>query len=237
MNRWTDRNTLEARLADLLFRSADLTATLRNETPSDNGKRWDLHQQLHRIILDCEDWKAEAAFLWPFQVQSLDDELCFVWLSDLLDCDGKPTVVHSYFRLWTITMWNIYRTTRLRVELSRWIYPDLNLSEDEKAASVEITVSLVEDICSGIHCTFTAPIPGKPNPADVSDLCSIRAFSLLHPLSLAARCMRDPLRNMPGMVDRLSWVQVVLEHMQHDFSVSGSMECGPGRISSPARLI
>ena len=159
---------------------------------------------------------------FPYTLETLpNEELCPDWLGEILTADGQPQVAHNHMTTLGAYLWNMFNVAQLRVEID--YQRAMVEAELENAASLARMSSLVESICASIYSAMTAPLIGKPDAQDARDVCGVRAYALLFPLSMAAHCLRGPLQTDPVIVSRASWVQLVLEHFQHTFSVSGAM--------------
>ena len=231
---WVDGwapTTLASHLASLQYRVASYNAVMRLPDPTSAAPiRW--QTQYDEIVADFDSWEVEATLATPFATESYDSKRSPAWLAEILNHDGNPTTTHVYQCFWSEFIWNMWRGARIQLELSRHLgfgYP----TQTDREASTRTMTGICEYVCSSLFCILTLPVEGKPSPEDVRDVCGIRGLSCLFPFSQAAKCIRLALMDIPGMSERLSWLQIVLEHLQHDFGVSGSMKLGlfePGGV-------
>ena len=223
--------TPQAKLASLQCKIAEYNAALRgvsatqDPTSIPNVKR--RQQQYDELRAECDLWEAEttAIRLLDFETEAFNTVSCPAWLADIIERDGGPTAVHKYRDFVASFIWNTYRASRIQLELTRYLCSSYGSSIDT-ATSLATMTRLCEEICSSVYSTFTVPMIGKPEAENINDVCSFRGYMCLFPLGQVAKCMRLALATVPAMRERLAWVQILLEHFQHDLSVSASMKYG-----------
>lgn len=175
-----------------------------------------------------DSWKFQSFANTPNVHASFDPK----WVRLLLEHPGAPPIIHIYGSLKTALAWNFYRISRLF--LNRVIL-DLNdtitspPSDHSMAASIESMdyinaeyqiAQLAEDVCASILCHFTVQIPSRSESNSADDICGMRGYVLLWPLSILNNAIRAGIVKGIDGVSRRDWIKGVLLYMHNDLGIA-----------------
>jgi len=81
---------------------------------------------------------------------------------------------------------------------------------------------LTEDICASVLANFTVMIASKPDSNSASNVCGMRGYFLLWPLSIIAQNLRQNMGMGMGVsaVQRLLWIRNVMSYLQNDLGLA-----------------
>jgi hypothetical protein len=227
---------LPAMLYRLMYKTAELLADwedARNEKEEEELLTFSRQHVQDSQALDAEfdAWIKSRPVAWDVQKLDNCDRVVPKWLRELYSFTGAPSTLYMYSSFHVAHRWAMWRATRLPIIEAMLEAVDLQLSKAITAEERDECLTLqqrldvqlydlVEGIAEGLFATFTVHIPGKPDPTSLSDVLSLRGFTLLWPAFRAGITLRrDSLRRV-DIRGRFGWLRSVLELLNTDLSLA-----------------
>ena len=265
---------IETKILQLMRQATSLSASIKIAGCRHDGDTMqhsyilssNISQPLEGFYLQVSSFSIVLSSIYSYSVKPLTDLFSSPsWLNSILHSPGHPKHLHHHPNTHSAYLWNMFHATQLRVAVDQISHLELTAAQiTNHLANIN---TLTDSICSSIHSVFTAKLLNKPTAQSSHDVCGVRAYAYLFPLSMTAWALRktgkvvkrlqqeqlewqypeQDLANaatdvgyrefhafqadkvaslLKELTERAGWTQLVLEQMQWDFGISGSVSYG-----------
>ena len=206
---------IETEILQLMHQAAKSSASMKNvhcqynsdATPEPYASVSHVSQLLESFYLQASVFHTTLKSIYLYSVESLAELLPTPsWLTSILNSPGHPNHLHHHPNTHSAYLWNMFHATQLRVAVDQLGH--LELTPSQKISCLANINTLTNSICSSVHSVFTAKLLNKPTTQSPHDVCGVRAYAYLFPLSMTAWA----LRNACEALTRLQQEQKQWEH-------------------------
>ncbi|PTB59949.1 hypothetical protein M431DRAFT_476497 [Trichoderma harzianum CBS 226.95] len=234
----SDLTILMHRACQIRYELTQQSLSIENEKPNE-----ELPQKLHPRLQEpmdldeaLEEWYQRNASRGEWastRVCNVNAQSRPQWARDLFSLPGSPSEMLIYDSFLAALSTNLYRGTRLLLNLSilECTHPTVDslrsdtsisgMNESIASSTAALLMEIINDLCmtvpSMLQLTATG---GLDDPQSTEELYSLRGMLMLWPLSAAMACLQNKNVQKLDVDFRRGWVQGVLSFLRDSMSLA-----------------
>ncbi|PKK42496.1 hypothetical protein CI102_13100 [Trichoderma harzianum] len=234
----SDLTILMHRACQIRYELTQQSLSIENEKPNE-----ELPQKLHPRLQEpmdldeaLEEWYQRNASRGEWastRVCNVNAQSRPQWARDLFSLPGSPSEMLIYDSFLAALSTNLYRGTRLLLNLSilECTHPTVDslrsdtsisgMNESIASSTAALLMEIINDLCmtvpSMLQLTATG---GLDDPQSTEELYSLRGMLMLWPLSAAMACLQNKNVQKLDVDFRRGWVQGVLAFLRDSMSLA-----------------
>jgi hypothetical protein len=185
------------------------------------------------LLLDShlESWTSQLPGDRRYTIQKIKSTNHSPWATTLLSLQGAPRLMEVYSNPLAATDWNMYRATRIQLNLSIWDFlgdsPELNGivgGSGLKNRVLENIKNLAGQIaCSVPYSLLITPEGGSSEPASTNEIHGLWGYMLMWPVSIALSCYKTDQLTDTDSIEQ--WLRTVLVFIRDSLGIAKADVC------------